>query len=127
MSVSSATSNCLKCRWVQKAYRARANSYCLKHDMTIHDPLATFCAEFDQQAEGELDDQLKRLRLEDRQMYAWILMRPPPGPDGVSNYYYEHVHLTDIPTYKAWRADDALNAYRTRQREGQARLNQTSE
>lgn len=127
MAASTASFICSKCRWAQKLYRARANCFCLRHEMTVHDPLATFCADFESAGEESAQPQLRELRLADRQMYVWILMRPPAGPDGVSAYYYEHVHLCDIADYQKWRADRALQTYRTLQREGQARLNQSSE
>ena len=126
MAASTATFICSQCRWAQKAYRARANCFCLRHEMTIHDPLATFCTDFVGDGEENLQPQFRTLRLADRQMYVWILMRPPAGPDGLSAYYYVHAHLCDIANYQSWRADQALQTYRQLQRDGQARLDQSS-
>ncbi len=108
--------SCRDCQWVQKSFRARANAFCLRYEMVIHDPLVTFCADLSHPEKPELAEALRSIWLEPGRIYVWVVIfRRPAGAPEEPAYRHEEAALTDITTYRTMRAGQALAAYQALQ------------
>ena len=103
--------SCLKCRWRQRNFRARSDSYCRLHETVIYDTLGTLCPELDNEEAPAIRSALQAWRLEKPGIYVWLLFFRSAAADGdEAPYYHEPAYLTDYASYASWKGHEAMDA-----------------
>jgi hypothetical protein len=100
--------SCLNCRWRQRNFRARSDSFCRLHQTII---FGTLCPELDSEESPAVRGALQAWQLDKPGIYVWLLFfRTVENGSDEPPYYHEPAYLTDYATYVSWKGHVALAA-----------------